>query len=318
MAAYSVDLRQKIIDLYYEGETSQRELARIFNVSKSFIQKLLKQYRETGIVGAKERTEQTPRKLADEELEILTEIVEEKNDRTLQEIADQLKRRIGKVVSISTIYRMLKSLGVTRKKKALNATEAGTQKVKEEREKFWEEIKNIWAKDMIFLDESGVNLAMVRLYGRSKKGERARGERPQKRGKNVSIISAISLDGVIAESVLLGGTDAITFEAFISQKVLPNLSAGKSVLMDNCSIHKGEAIRQMIESVGAELIYLPTYSPEYNPIEQMWSKIKSILQGLSARTYADLAIAIEVAFAKVSLNDIHNWFTHSYSCTSLE
>lgn len=117
MVAYSVDLRQKIIDLYYEGETSQRELARIFNVSKSFIQKLLKQYRETGIVGAKERTEQTPRKLADEELEILTEIVEEKNDRTLQEIAEQLKRRIGKLVSISTIYRMLKSLGVTRKKK---------------------------------------------------------------------------------------------------------------------------------------------------------------------------------------------------------
>jgi transposase len=117
MAAYSVDLRQKMIDLYYEGGTSQRELARIFNVSKSFVQKLLKQYRETGLVGAKERTEQTPRKLAEEELEILTEIVEEKNDRTLQEIGDELKRRISKSVSISTIYRMLKSLGITRKKK---------------------------------------------------------------------------------------------------------------------------------------------------------------------------------------------------------
>lgn len=190
--------------------------------------------------------------------------------------------------------------------------------MKEEKEKFWEEIKNILAKDMIFLDESGVNLAMVRLYGRSKKGERARGERPQKRGKNVSIISAISLDGVIAESVLLGGTDTITFEAFISQKVLPQLKSGKAVFMDNCSIHKGENIRKMIEGVGAKLIYIPTYSPEYNPIEQMWSKIKSILQGISARTYADLAIAIAVAFKKVSLNDIHNWFSHSYSCTSLD
>lgn len=117
MAAYSVDLRQKMIDLYYEGGTSQRELARIFNVSKSFVQKLLKQYRETGIIGAKERIEQTPRKLAEEELEILTEIVEEKNDRTLQEIGDELKRRINKSVSITTIYRMLKSLGITRKKK---------------------------------------------------------------------------------------------------------------------------------------------------------------------------------------------------------
>lgn len=170
---------------------------------------------------------------------------------------------------------------------------------------------------MVFLDESGVNLAMVRLYGRSKKGERARGERPQQKGKNVSIISAISLEGVIAESVLVGGTDAMTFEAFISQKLLPQLREENTVLMDNCSIHKGKKIREMIESVGAKLIYIPTYSPEYNPIEQMWSKIKRILQGLSARTYPDLAKAIEIAFERISLNDIHNWFTHSYSCTSL-
>ncbi len=107
------------------------------------------------------------------------------------------------------------------------------------------------AKDLIFLDESGVNLALLRLFARSEKGQRAYGERPHKRGQNVSIIGAMGFQGIIAQCSLMGGTDAVTFEAFISQKLVPKLWKGACVIMDNYSIHKGEKIRSLIEGVGA-------------------------------------------------------------------
>lgn len=109
-----------------------------------------------------------------------------------------------------------------------------------------------------------MNLALVRLFARSFKSQRAYGQRPNQRGQNVSIISAMSLKGILTQSSLMGGTDAVTLEAFISQKLVPKLWGGACVIMDNCSIHKGEQIRTLIEGAGAKLLYLPTYSPEFN------------------------------------------------------
>lgn len=171
------------------------------------------------------------------------------------------------------------------------------------------------SEDLVFLDESGVNLALIRLFARSTIGQRAYGQCPRSRGQNVSIIGAMSIKGMLAQYSLMGGTDAVTFEAFISQKLVPKLWKGACVIMDNCSIHKGEQIRYLIEGVGAKLIYLPTYSPEFNPIEHCWSKLKSILRQIGARTYPDLAKALEFAFNQVSLNDVRNWFIHCCYCT---
>jgi len=174
------------------------------------------------------------------------------------------------------------------------------------------------AKDLIFIDESGVNLALTRLFARSLKGTRARGPRPQKRGRNVSLIAAIGLNGVLTQVSLFGATDGLTFEAFIAQRLVPKLWAGACVLMDNCSIHKGNEIEQRITQAGARLIYLPPYSPDFSPIENCWSKIKSILRAKGARTYADLTQVIAEAFDNVSLDDIRGWFTHCCYCTSPE
>ena len=158
----------------------------------------------------------------------------------------------------------------------------------------------------------------MRLCARSPKGQRAHGTRPQKRGKNVSLISAIGLKGLITQVSLIGAIDGLTFEAFISQKLVPKLWKGAYVVMDNCSIHKGKEIETLIEATGAKLIYLPPYSPDFSPIENCWSKIKSILRSIGARNYPDLAQAIEDAFSKVSLKDIQGWFTHSCYCTSVD
>lgn len=157
---------------------------------------------------------------------------------------------------------------------------------------------------------------MVRLYARALRGQRARGERPHKRGKNVSIIGAISLKEVVTSVNLLGGTDRITFEAFINQKLVPKLWKGAYVLMDNYSIHKGEEIEKAVEAAGAKVIYLPPYSPDFSPIENFWSKVKGILRSLRARTYQALEQAIAEAFSQVSEQDIRNWFTHCCYCTS--
>ncbi len=135
------------------------------------------------------------------------------------------------------------------------------------------------------------------------------GKRPSKRGKRVSILGAISLKKVITYSNLIGSVDGLTFEAFISQRLVPKLWKGACVIMDNCSIHLGEEVRRLIEDAGAKLMFLPPYSPDFSPIENCFSKIKSILRSLGARSYLDLDKAIEESFSQVSLNDLQNWFS---------
>ena len=157
---------------------------------------------------------------------------------------------------------------------------------------------------------------MTRLRARSVKGQRAYSSKPSKRGRNVSIIGALGLNGLVADYSLMGATDGLTFEAFISQTLVPKLWKGACVVMDNCSVHLGETVRQLIEAAGAQLIYLPPYSPDFSPIENCWSKLKNSLRRIGARTYPELAKAIEEAFSEVSLDDIRGWFTHCCYCTS--
>ena len=183
---------------------------------------------------------------------------------------------------------------------------------------FWQLIQDVLVKDLIFIDESGINLALTRSSARSPKGTRAKGSRPLRRGKNVSLIGAIGLKGLITQISLLGSTDTVTFEAFISQKLVPQLWTGACVLMDNCSIHKSKETEDMITKAGARLIYLPPYSPDFSPIENCWSKIKSVLRSIEARNYPDLVKAVETAFDLVSLDNIKSWFTHCCYCTSVD
>jgi transposase len=178
-------------------------------------------------------------------------------------------------------------------------------------------MRELPVEDLIFIDESGLHLAMMRTHARSKRGTRARGSTPN-RGKNISLIGAVSLNGLVDYAAFIGSINAETFEkSFITELLLPKLWKGAYVIMDNCSIHLGEAVEQQIRSVGAHLIYLPPYSPDFSPIENCWSKLKSILRRIGARTRTDLYDAIQEAFEQISLNDFRAWFTHCCYCTSL-
>ena len=161
-----------------------------------------------------------------------------------------------------------------------------------------------------------MNLSFIRQLARAFPGQRAYGEKPNRKGKNVPVIGAISLKGRLAQWSGLGAIDALTFEAFLAQKLVPQLWPGAIVLLDNCSIHKSPELEALIAAAGARLIYLPPYSPDFSPIENCWSKIKSILRRIGARTYPDLLKALEDAFAEVTLENLLGWFTHCCYCTS--
>lgn len=182
------------------------------------------------------------------------------------------------------------------------------------RHEYWELIRTFDLDDLVFIDESGVNIAMTRMYGRSKKGERTHGSCPDKRGKNVTMISAIALRGIVGGLTFKGGNDKNAFLTYVNKVLVPNLWEGACVVMDNFSSHKVAGIKEAIESVGAHLIYLSPYSPDFSPIENFWSKVKEFLRSQETRTYSDLDKAITEAFETVSLNDIFGWFQHCGYC----
>lgn len=181
----------------------------------------------------------------------------------------------------------------------------------QEKRKLWKEQQpEIDTSMLVFLDESGVNTDMTRRYARAKKGERANDRAPLNTGKTTTIVSSVRTDGTTVPMFLSGSLNGETFREYIEQHLTPTLREGDIVVMDNLRCHKVEGIKQAIEKVGAHVLYLPPYSPDLNPIEQMWSKIKAFLRKIKARSIEVLWNALPIAFATVTIQDISGWFQH--------
>ena len=127
-------------------------------------------------------------------------------------------------------------------------------------------MKDVDAKRLVVVDESGSNIALTPLYARAPKGQRAHGSVPRNRGKNTTLLASLSLAGIGAAMIIEGSVNALAFEAYVEHILAPSLSAGQIVLLDNLSAHKGAQVRQLIEARGCELLFLPAYSPDYSPI----------------------------------------------------
>ncbi len=166
------------------------------------------------------------------------------------------------------------------------------------------------ADRFVFVDECGTNTSLRPLYAWSRRGERAPCSAPRNWGKNVTLISSMTLDGMGPSLVVEGATTGAVFEAYVEKALLPGLRAGQVVVMDNLSAHKGERIRQLIEGKGCELVYLPPYSPDFNPIEQAFSKVKGMLRKAEARTREALIEAMGMALSAVSAQDASGFFRH--------
>jgi transposase len=163
---------------------------------------------------------------------------------------------------------------------------------------------------LVFVDESGTHISMDRLRSRAPRGERAYGRVPKNRGKNLTLIASMSLEGMGESMCIKGATDAEAFELYIEHFLAPSLGEGQVVVMDNLGAHRPKRIRELIEARGAQLVFVPSYSPDLNPIEQAFSKIKSILSKLGARTHEALLEAMGEALCKVTPADAAGWFEH--------
>lgn len=161
----------------------------------------------------------------------------------------------------------------------------------------------------------GANLSLRRAFARSIKGTRAYGLEPFYPGKSISLIGALALKGFLGGMTIDGGTNGIAFQVFLEKVLLPQLWPGACVVMDNLPVHKVQGVRQKIEGVGAYLIYLSPYSPDFNPIENCWSKLKQYLRSVAARSRELLENAISSGLDLITPQDIKGWFTHCCYCT---
>jgi transposase len=155
---------------------------------------------------------------------------------------------------------------------------------------------------------------MARLYARAPKGERIYAPIPFKRGENVTVLGALSLQGIIASMSIEGYADGLIFLTYIKQIVVPQLREGNVVLLDNLSIHKVAGVKESIESVGARLLYLPPYSPDLSPIEEGWSKFKAKVRGKAARIPKKLHSAISEGLSSITPQDARGFFSHAGYC----
>jgi transposase len=162
----------------------------------------------------------------------------------------------------------------------------------------------------VFLDEAGSNIAMTRDYARSESGERAHDKVPRNRGDVTSMLGALSLKGLTAIMTVDGGTSAEVFQVFVEQVLAPTLPPGAIVVMDNAGAHKAASVLEAFAAVGVEVRFLPPYSPELNPIELGWAKLKRLLKDAKARTREALDAAIGAIADAISSSDAGGWFRH--------
>jgi transposase len=180
--------------------------------------------------------------------------------------------------------------------------------VKLGRQEWRQEQKTTDATRYIFVDETGVKTNMTRRYGRAPVGEPVRDHAPAGHWSATTLIGALGNEGSVAPLLIEGATDASVFTKWVEQCLAPTLSPGDTVVMDNLSSHKAKAVGELISARGAKLRYLPPYSPDLNPIEKMWSKVKTLLRGAKARTAESLTEAVANALAAVQKTDAQGWF----------
>lgn len=195
------------------------------------------------------------------------------------------------------------------KKKTLRASEQDREDVQVQREQWRVRMEEIEASRLVFVDESGAKTNMTRLRGRAPRGHRVYDSAPHGHWHTTTMLSSMRLDGSTACMVVDGATDTDVFMAYVQNVLIPSLRQGDIVVMDNLAPHKSPAIFQAIQEAGAQLLYLPPYSPDFNPIEKMWSKLKEKLRALAARTQQELLDAIANALQSVTASDAQGWFT---------
>jgi transposase len=166
------------------------------------------------------------------------------------------------------------------------------------------------ADTLVFVDESGCNLALTPRYGWAPRGERAVAQAPRNRGPNTTVLAALTTEGLQASMIVEGAANTEVFLTYLDEVLCPALQPGKTVVMDNLNVHRAAAVRERIEARECQLEFLPSYSPDFNPIEEAFSKLKTYLRRAKARTREALENAIAAGLQRITAQDARHWFTH--------
>lgn len=196
------------------------------------------------------------------------------------------------------------------KKKSLHAAEQDTKEIRRQRDNWQQTTRQLDPARWIFLDESGVTTEMTRRYGRATRGERVHEGTPAGHWRTLTVLGAIRQSGWVATMTIEAATDGDIFQAYLEQVLCPELQPGDIVVMDNLSAHKVSGVRELIENAGAELLYLPPYSPDFNPIEMCWAKFKQLLRTAKARSLDTLENSVADALTAITPQDIQGCFSH--------
>jgi transposase len=206
-----------------------------------------------------------------------------------------------------------RSLGSAAKKKSLTAAEQQRPETERARRRFQAKLGRIPPRDLVFVDESGARTDLTRRYGRAPKGERVPEAVPHGRWKVLTILGALTTKGVQASMTVEAATDADVFLPFIQQVLVPTLRPGQVVVRDNLSAHKQRTGRRLLKARRCRLWYLPPYSPDFNPMEFAWSKLKTFLRGAKARLGPALEQAVGEGLRTITAKEARNWFRHCRS-----
>ena len=193
-------------------------------------------------------------------------------------------------------------------KKSLRAKEQDREDVQQAREAWRGQQKRLDPHRLVFLDEAGATTTMTRLRGRAKGGQRCHGRTPQGHWRTTTMLSSIRLSGQTACLAIVGATTAEVFREYVRGVLVPTLRPGDIVVADNLSAHKDKQAQELIRQAGAQFTLLPAYSPDLNPIEMMWSKVKERLRAAKARTQETLYKALAHALDAVTPDDANGWF----------
>jgi transposase len=311
MRPYSTDLRERVADAVDHKEGSLRQIARRFCVSLSFVVRLLQRRRDAGTIEPKPHGGGPAPALGLGDRRRLAALIREQPDATLK----QLQERGGFTCSLKTLWHALREQGLTRKKKTLHADERDRPDVRTKRRSFRRKVKEIEPERLVFVDETGATTAMTPTYAWAPRGERAYASAPGA-WESVTLTAALALDGVRAPLVFQGSTNAPTFQAYVEDVLVPSLHEGDVVVFDNLSAHLAPAVAEAIEEAGASVLPLPPWSPDYTPIEDLYSKVKEFLRRVAARAKGDLYDAIGEALKQVTPEDIVGWFKEAGLCAT--
>ncbi len=303
----SNDLRRRVVTAVVDGGMSRRSAAKRFGIAPSTAIKWVSAWHRTGSFRPRAQGGDRRSQRIEARAEVVLALVDETPDMTLAEVAAHLEDEHGLRVSQSAVWRFFHRRGITFKKTA-HASEQQRADVLRRRRAWIETQPDLDPGKLVFVDETGASTKMARRSGRALRGHRCRVPVPHGHWKTTTFVGALRLSGMTAPMVLDGAMHGAAFLAYVEQVLVPALEPGDIVVMDNLPAHRSAAAREAIQRAGAELRFLPPYSPDFNPIEMAFSKLKAYLKRRAARTVTELWEAIGQATDNFTPAECQNYF----------